>query len=116
MIIRQQQQQQDQDNNNNNNVPPPPPQEPQERQQSQDYAEQNEEALEAAQLRMENEAHVAQRRQSRVMIVKSKISSEIQRGPRRMIEYVEDSPFFWSLVKESENRIRRLSLRLNQLL
>merc|ERR1712154_752541 len=59
--------------------------------------------------------HVAQRRQSRVMIVKSKISSEIQRGPRKMIEYKEDSPFFWSQVKESENRIKRLSLRLNQL-
>ena len=107
MIIRQQQQQQQQQES----IPPPPPQQQQESLQS----EPDEEALEAARLRMENEAHVAQRRQSRVMIVKSKISSEIQRGPRKMIEYVEDSPFFWSSVKESENRIRRLSLRLNQL-
>eukprot|EP01083_Nonionella_stella_P098861 278086_1 len=66
-------------------------------------------------VRSQNEAHVQKRRESRVMIVKSKISSEIQRGSRRMIEYIEDSPFFWSQVKESENRIRRLCLRLNRL-
>ena len=99
MIIRQQQQQQEEEETNN----------------KEEEEEVDDEARIAARLRMENEAHVAQRRQSRVMIVKSKISSEIQRGPRRLVEYVEDSPFFWSTVKEAENRIKRLSLRLSSL-
>eukprot|EP01084_Bolivina_argentea_P147941 258771_1 len=73
------------------------------------------EQSESQKLRLKNEAHVQQRRQSRVMIVKSKISSEIQRESRKMVEYLEDSPFFWNKMVESENRIKRLSLRLEKI-